>query len=95
MDFLSFKPSLVKTGMNTFEVSFAVLSPRDAVSRILDKLGYETSSEGSWHHVVSNLPLRGMLTWLPDKVIYGILFKKIQEFGKMVKEWKKMKPESK
>lgn len=94
IDFLSFKPSLVKTGMNTFKVSFAVLSPRQAVNGILDKLGYEISSEGSWHHVVFNMPLRGMFTLLPKQFVFNLIFTKVKEFGVMVKEWKKMKAEA-
>ena len=74
IDFLSFKPSLVKTGMNTFKVSFSVLSPRQAVNGILDKLGYEISSEGSWHHVVSTSPLKGMVSLLPSRFVYGLIF---------------------
>ena len=81
IEVLSYKPSLVSSNLFKVEPRFEILSSIEAANSALDKLGWDTETQGHWRHVLTNVPLNLMTSVLPEKTSMGILQKMIMKIG--------------
>ena len=75
IDVLSYKPSRVSSNLFKVEPRFDVLTPTQAASSAMDKLGWDTETQGHWRHVLTNAPLKLFTSILPEKTSMEILRK--------------------